>query len=183
LDGGFNIFEQEGPWGTFRDFAGWAASVLGLVWCYKLAARARALSLDGRPSPGWALGSWFIPVAHVVLPFIPLHAAWKRLGGKSGVFVAWAVLWGTSLFLVYVTVGAAVRFGYNALEHQAVGTTVTYDVPRDLVTLAYLHAAVTTGAAIALGMMVMETRRMERQTAVQPAKAPPPAGPPQPPVR
>lgn len=45
------------------------AFIMRLVWARRLAANGAALGLPARRTPGWAVGSWFIPIANLVIPF------------------------------------------------------------------------------------------------------------------
>ena len=46
-----------------------AALILLLVWQYRAAVAARSLGLPARRSPGWGVGSWFVPVVNLWLPY------------------------------------------------------------------------------------------------------------------
>ncbi|MHB8220241.1 MAG: DUF4328 domain-containing protein [Acidimicrobiales bacterium] len=40
-----------------------------LIWQFRAASAARLLGLPARRSPGWGVGSWFIPVVNLWLPY------------------------------------------------------------------------------------------------------------------
>lgn len=70
-----------------------AIGVTMLVWLYRVFTE-----LKGRAhySPGWAVGSWFIPIANFILPAFVLKDAWRTSRGNEqgsglvyGFWVAW----------------------------------------------------------------------------------------------
>lgn len=67
-----------------------AIAILLAVWAFRAAGNARARGVD--VSPGLAAGSWFIPIAFYVVPFVQLR---KALGGrgKPGLVSRWQGLW------------------------------------------------------------------------------------------
>ena len=44
--------------------------VLFIIWAYRSAKAARVLGTHGQWAPGWFVGSWFIPVANLVIPYL-----------------------------------------------------------------------------------------------------------------
>ena len=47
-----------------------ACGVLFIIWAYRSARAARLLGMPGQWGPGWFIGSWFIPVANLVIPYL-----------------------------------------------------------------------------------------------------------------
>lgn len=90
---------------------GAAAWISGLIWIYQVTVNARALS--GTPldtSPGWAVGSFFVPLFNLYLPFSSLRevtrASSPAADSSDGplpllwfFFVAYFVVVGVSRFL------------------------------------------------------------------------------------
>jgi|SRR5262245_25113304 len=66
-----------------------------LYWLYVALRNLLRWGLRPRWGPGWAVGSWFIPVADLVLPLLVVREAARRSGsGQSGsmlVVVWWVV--------------------------------------------------------------------------------------------
>src|SRR5262245_16834483 len=66
-----------------------------LWWLYVALRNLRRWGLRPRWGPGWAIGSWLIPVADLVLPMLVVREAARRSGsGRSGstlVVVWWVV--------------------------------------------------------------------------------------------
>jgi hypothetical protein len=50
-----------------------AAEILFWVWQYRAATVARALGYPARHSPGWGVGSWFVPVVNLWMPYQALR--------------------------------------------------------------------------------------------------------------
>jgi len=46
-----------------------AIQLLFLLWCYKTARAGRELGIPARRSPGWAVGSWLIPILNLWWPY------------------------------------------------------------------------------------------------------------------
>jgi hypothetical protein len=44
-----------------------------LIWQYRAATAARLLGFPARRSPGWGVGSWFVPVVNLWMPFQALR--------------------------------------------------------------------------------------------------------------
>ncbi|MFD0268813.1 DUF4328 domain-containing protein [Streptomyces sp. NPDC127106] len=60
----------------FLSFVGTA--VVFLVWFHRVRANAQVFRPDGfSQTPGWAIGGWFIPVAHLFLPFRTAREIWE----------------------------------------------------------------------------------------------------------
>jgi Domain of unknown function (DUF4328) len=61
-----------------------ALIVLTMVWMYRLAKNAKAMDRVGTWTPGWAIGSWFLPpFALYVLPYLMLRDLWKASEPES----------------------------------------------------------------------------------------------------
>lgn len=75
---------------------GLVATILFLVWIYRLTTAIRATQGTSAYSPGMAVGAWFIPLANFVLPFLTVRDAWKRTmaGDARGWIVSlWWATW------------------------------------------------------------------------------------------
>ena len=70
-----------------------AAGVLWLVWQYRAASSLPPGSL--RRSPGWHVGSWFIPIVSLFFPFqnVTDLARGSRARLSGGILGAWWALW------------------------------------------------------------------------------------------
>jgi len=56
--------------------------VLFVVWMWRAARNNQAFGRPGALGPGWALGSWFIPIGSLFLPAVQLQQLWK--GADAG---------------------------------------------------------------------------------------------------
>lgn len=83
---------EEGPdiLGSVFGLAEFAAAILFLVWKYRAAVNARLLDPSAmKISPGLAVGSYFIPLVNLVLPYL----AMAGIARASRVERFWAILW------------------------------------------------------------------------------------------
>ncbi|WP_288799258.1 DUF4328 domain-containing protein [Arsenicicoccus cauae] len=99
-----------------------AAGVCWLVWQHRLATSTRVDRREVRRSPGWHVGSWFIPVANLWFPYQNVSDLDRGLGHFSGrerrpPLLAWWVLW--LLGIVVSRVAAAT--GSTADDHLEAG--------------------------------------------------------------
>ena len=77
-------------------------AIVFLVWLYRAEVNARALGAqDMMVSPGWAVGWFFIPLVHLVMPLMAVRELWKasatprdwQLGPVSPVVALWWACW------------------------------------------------------------------------------------------
>jgi hypothetical protein len=72
------------------------SAFLFLRWLYLAVKTAKLLGLEPGTTPGWAVGWWFIPLAHLYDPYLVVRGLWVCLGGsrKAGAAVsAWWTAW------------------------------------------------------------------------------------------
>lgn len=60
-------------WFSLLGLVSVASFVVFLVWQYRAATAARALGRPATRSPGWGVGSWFVPVVNLWMPFQALR--------------------------------------------------------------------------------------------------------------
>ena len=120
--------------GLVLDLAAIAAVVVACMWQYRAASTARALGLPAKHSPGWGVGSWFVPIVNYWMPYqairdclakddpnrrvVALVLVLLHRAGRS--FLAAAVataLFSTSLSLAVSIPGALLALG--VLGHRA----------------------------------------------------------------
>lgn len=94
----------------------WILLALGLgcifiVWLWRLGATLRREGRSGTWAPGWAIGSWFIPVANLVLPFLYVNELWRlsapggpRPGTDARLWLWWLALC-SGLLLLFAGLG------------------------------------------------------------------------------
>lgn len=61
--------ESLSPWFYLLGLVGIAALVVTLVWQHRAASAARALGFRSTHSPGWGVGSWFVPIVNLWFPY------------------------------------------------------------------------------------------------------------------
>lgn len=68
-------------------------TILLLIWVYRAATAAAQLGIPARRSPGWAVGSWFIPVLNLWWPYQSLRDMLPNGNAMRGrvlqLWVAW----------------------------------------------------------------------------------------------
>lgn len=145
-----------------------ATYVVALVWVFRAASNARQLS--GKPSPGWAVGSWFLPVAHIVLPVFPMVETAKatRAGGTA---TAWGVGWAVYMLVAYVVAIWSAVFGMMKGAELARSETTVITMPASLVAATWVgQALAVTAGALFLALVWKVTQAQERSRA-QPNQA------------
>ena len=82
-----------------------ATVVVFLMWLYRASANLRAFNPWSRPeySPGWAVGSFFIPFANLFMPYRAVKEVWQKSGRSDedllvaprppATFLVWWTFW------------------------------------------------------------------------------------------
>jgi hypothetical protein len=153
-----------------------------LIWFYRAYANLKALGA-GKPrySPGWAVGAWFIPLANLVWPCVIAQEIWRksdpnlatgdadqahRTGPRSGLIMAWWVLWVLSSLISNATFRATL----HAETLPAIKTLTVAALVRDLLLIATAILVITVIARL-------ERRQAARFAALRPAALGPPGAP------
>jgi hypothetical protein len=90
-----------------------AAIVVFCMWLYRVMANARQRHPAVGISPGWAVGSFFIPIVHLFAPYFAIRRAWQAdVSQDEGALTAWFLPWSLSTLLGYVagTLVAVIAF-------------------------------------------------------------------------
>lgn len=141
-----------------------AAGVSFLVWLYRVRSNLAALGADVERSPGWAVGSFFVPFVNLVVPYLCVQEAWRvsgrvwtpeeyggwRQARGSLVISAWWILW----------VVGTVFGGISRVLGRGATTPAQHEAAADLQVLRGVAMAVT--AALGVWVVVALTRRQER---------------------
>lgn len=78
-----------------------ATAVLWVLWQYRAAKRVAGRT---RRTPGWHVGSWFIPVVNLWFPYQNVADLWRATGRTPPPWqVAWWVLWLVSNMVVSIS--------------------------------------------------------------------------------
>lgn len=150
--------------GLLGSFVGVATVAVGLTWIYQFVHSA---SVGGKPSAGWALGSCFIPLAHMVLPFFPIRDAARKRGVPVALVTAWWSTYAVSLLAAYVGGSWGFAIGVNAaLVNQGVVAPYTVALPPGLVVVQWIGFACMAVAGVLFATVALQVRpRAARQFA------------------
>lgn len=74
------------------------AGVMFVAWLFQMLNDAKRRGAHVTWGPGWAIGSWFIPMANLVLPAVVVMHAWRTRTGKTGIN-GYVVVWWVTLLL------------------------------------------------------------------------------------
>jgi hypothetical protein len=72
------------------------AALFFLRWLYLAVKTVKVLGLEPGVTPGWAVGWWFVPLAHLWDPYLVMRGLWRCLGGSrtgSAAISAWWTAW------------------------------------------------------------------------------------------
>jgi Domain of unknown function (DUF4328) len=103
-----------------------AIAVLFIIWMFRAAKNNEALGRVGaRFTPGWSIGSWFIPLANLVIPVLIAQDLWRgsstdtrrgdstwRTGRGSALVGCWWAAW----------VVSSLRFAYSGANFHDSGS-------------------------------------------------------------
>jgi Domain of unknown function (DUF4328)/Protein of unknown function (DUF2510) len=83
------------------------AVIVACIWQFRAASAARALGLPATHSPGWGVGSWFVPIVNFWMPYQAIRDCLPP-GDPDRKLVLrwWLVLLGAELFSVVAAVAA-----------------------------------------------------------------------------
>lgn len=111
--GAMGVFEQLG--GLVSIALSIAFIVVFCMWLYRVMANARQRHPMAGISPGWAVGSFFIPIVHLFAPYVAVRRAWQADVEKDpGTLTGWFVPWAVSVLAGYVTIFIVVSLGVQA---------------------------------------------------------------------
>ncbi|MEM7702281.1 MAG: DUF4328 domain-containing protein [Pseudomonadota bacterium] len=60
--------------------------ILVAMWLYRAHASLREMGYETEVSPGWAVGWYFIPLAHLVMPYKSMKDLWNTSFSETGDF-------------------------------------------------------------------------------------------------
>ncbi len=115
------------------------AVIFALVWQHRAASAARALGIPSDHSPGWGVGSWFVPIVNLWIPYQAVRNCLPPGDPHRPRVLHWWIAW-----LVTVFVGGA--FGVTALF--STGAALALAIPVALADLAIIAWAPGIVAAI-----------------------------------
>ncbi len=166
-----------------------AAFVLFLVWLFKSHVNLQAYGVWGlRTSPQWAVASFFIPVANLLLPYQALQEVWKgsdpdiseraapeqwRTTPRSNHVLAWWIL-----FLIEgLFLGGLVVFGFMAAFSMIMGEAQSATGPISWNTFEEIFDAFEIAMVVSWILMINSvTQRQEQKSAKLRERSAPPYG-------
>ena len=110
-----------------------ATVVFYAVWLYRAHANLSAFD-NTRPldhSPGWAVGSFFVPFVNLVVPYRAVKEVWQRSAPPDEVFLsapsppAWLPIWWTFWILASIAGNISFRVSFNENVPQNTATMVS----------------------------------------------------------
>ena len=154
-----------------------ATVVVFLMWLYRAYNNLRAIGPGRRldHSPGWAVASFFVPFANLVIPYRAVKEVWQKSGpaheaflsepGPPARFPVWWMFWLLASFAGNISM----RVSFND------------NVPPSTATMVSMIAGVTSIAAAVFAYLVVDAIDKRQEEASGRAKLAP-AGPPPPPA-
>ncbi len=136
-----------------------AASVVVMIWMFRIATNHRTLHRGGTWGPGWAIGGWFLPPMLFVIPFLTFRQLWKssdpgtpigsdwRSNRVSPIVPVWFVMYSLLPPALLINQGTSTFSGFGNQE-RAMAETIIEDG-----TIALISAFVSIAGAIAFGIM------------------------------
>lgn len=155
----------QGWMGVLTSIVWVAAAAVALTWAYRVVANARLVGDPTRPSPGWAVGSWFIPLANYVLPFLVLKEAWTK--SRVGYMAVFALWWGTWVLAGVISLVGfvwAFSLGFDAAfdgSGSETGVRVI-PLPSGMIALLWLQAAAYLVASVAFVLVAWRFEAAQR---------------------
>jgi hypothetical protein len=128
------------PLGLLVGAATVAAVIVACIWQHRAASAGRALGIPSRRSPAWGVGSWFVPIVNLWMPYSavrdclpPDHPYRRRV-------LQWWIAWLLTGFLSTLAASAALF---------STGTALVLSIPAALSCLAVIAWAPGIVLAIA----------------------------------
>jgi hypothetical protein len=117
-----------------------AAVVVACIWQHRAASAGRALGIPSRRSPAWGVGSWFVPIVNLWMPYSAVRDCLPPGHPHRPRVLQWWIAW---LLAAYLSTAAAVC----ALV--STGVALVVSVPAALACLAVIAWAPGIVVAIA----------------------------------
>jgi hypothetical protein len=134
--------ESISPWFFLLGLVGAAAIVVTLIWQHRAASAARALGYPTTHSPGWGVGSWFVPIVNLWFPYQAIRDCLPPGDPNRAHILQW--------WLAYM-VGGLVGAGAFVAAFFSSGVAVALSIPAAalwLVVLAFAPRVVTSIAGV-----------------------------------
>jgi hypothetical protein len=116
-----------------------AAVVIACMWQYRAASAARALGFPATHSPGWGVGSWFVPIVNLWMPYQAIRDCLPPDDPNRRLVLRW---WLTLLAAGWLSTGAGVAAFFST------GVALGFGIPAAVLCVALLAAAPQVVVAI-----------------------------------
>jgi Domain of unknown function (DUF4328) len=148
-----------------------ACAVVFIRWLYAAYRNLEVVApAEKRYSPGWAIGSWFVPIMNLFRPKQMVNDVW-RAGGRDSddarpgrLLLGWWLLWLISSFVVNIAGRSYMRA----------------DTAEELQTGTMLYLLGDAMQAVAAVLAILVVRRGTERLDAKAAEVPPPSAPPEP---
>ena len=131
------LWELEQGLGQPQQATYWATGIAFLVWFYRAHKNIAALGDVARHSSGYAVGSWFVPIANWVVPCQAATDIWRGSVGPpshdphavprqqgEGLVVSWWVAFIASGIVSAIAGFTAPSYGYETVNAIAIATNL-----------------------------------------------------------
>jgi hypothetical protein len=124
-----------------------AAVIVACIWQHRAATAARALGFPSRRSPAWGVGSWFVPVVDLWMPYGAIRDCLPTGDPQRAHVLRWWIAW---------VVGAQLSFGASLCALFSAGVALAVSVPAAIALLAVMAWApgVVVSIAVAHGRAI-----------------------------
>lgn len=132
--------EYVSPWFFVLSLVAISAIVVTLIWQHRAASAARALGFPSTHSPGWGVGSWFVPVINFWFPYQAIRDCLPAGDPNRSVVLQW--------WLAYVVGGLSGAGAFVAAFFSS-GASVALSIPAAALWLVVLASAPRVVSSIA----------------------------------
>ena len=154
----------EGGLGAFAQLANLATIIIGLVWVHRVASNARILAAN-MPSPGWAMGCWFIPLANAILGPMNLSKVSAGSGaGRTGPVVAWWAAFALHTALALVIFVMSFQFGFEQSRGLAPNEVKSVPLPSSILSVGWVDEAVYQVSGILFALVAWNLSKAQEAT-------------------
>jgi hypothetical protein len=131
------------PWFYLLGLVALAALVVTLVWQHRAASAARALGFRNTHSPGWGVGSWFVPIVNLWFPYQAIRDCLPLDDANRALILQWwlayvlgGLVGGAAVIAAFFSSGVAVALSIPAAALWLVALTFA---PRVVSSVAVAH--------------------------------------------
>jgi hypothetical protein len=117
-----------------------AAVIVACIWQHRAASAGRALGIPSRRSPAWGVGSWFVPVVNLWMPYSAIRDCLPPDDPHRPRVLHWWIAWLASAYLSAAAAACALF---------STGTALMVSIPAALSCLAVIAWAPGIVRAIA----------------------------------